>query len=52
MNWIILKLINLISWDYDYNELNWTILFKCLEMTFVVIWRYINKTELNCSGRR
>ena len=27
--------------------LNWTILFKCLEMTFVVIWRYINKTELN-----
>ena len=26
---------------------NWTILFKCLEMTFVVIWRYINKTELN-----
>ena len=27
--------------------LNWTILFKCLEMTFLVIWRYINKTELN-----
>jgi len=27
--------------------LNWTILFRCLEMTFVVIWRYINKTELN-----
>ena len=27
--------------------LNWTILFKCLEMTIVVIWRYINKTELN-----
>ena len=26
--------------------LNWTILFKCLEMT-IVIWRYINKTELN-----
>ena len=26
--------------------LNWTILFKCLEMTIVVIWRYINKTEL------
>ena len=23
--------------------LNWTILFKCLEMTIVVIWRYINK---------
>ena len=28
-------------------SLNWTILFKCLEMTIVVIWRYINKTELN-----
>jgi len=27
--------------------LNWTILFKCLEMTIVVIWHYINKTELN-----
>jgi len=27
--------------------LNWTILFKFLEMTIVVIWRYINKTELN-----
>ena len=27
--------------------LNWTILFKCLEMTIVVIWRYIYKTELN-----
>ena len=27
--------------------LNWTILFKCLEMTIVVIWRYINKTKLN-----
>ena len=35
-------------------SLNWTILFKCLEMTSVVIWRYINKlnwTELNwCSA--
>ena len=47
MNLIILKLINWISLDYDYNELIWTILFKCLEMTIVVIWRYINKTELN-----
>ena len=30
--------------------LNWTILFKCLEMTIVVIWRYVNKLnwiELN-----
>ena len=27
--------------------LNWTVLSKCLEMKFVVIWRYINKTELN-----
>ena len=52
MNWIILKLINRISLDYDYNEfiligLNWTILFKCLEMTIVVIWRYINKLNWN-----
>ena len=27
--------------------LNWTVSLKCLEMTFVVIWRLINKTELN-----
>jgi len=27
--------------------LNWTISFKCLEMIIVVIWSYINKTELN-----
>ena len=27
--------------------LNWTVLLKFLEMTFVLIWRYINKTELN-----
>ena len=26
--------------------LNWTVLLKCLEKTFVVIWRFINKTEL------
>jgi len=25
--------------------LNWTVLLKSLEMTLVVIWRYINKTE-------
>jgi len=28
-------------------SVDWTILFKCLEMTIVVIWRYMNKTELN-----
>jgi len=27
--------------------LNWTVLLKCLEITFVVIWCYINKTEFN-----
>ena len=27
--------------------LNWTVLLKCLKITFVVIWPYINKTELN-----
>ena len=25
--------------------LNWTVLLMCLEVTFVVIWHYINKTE-------
>jgi len=34
MNWILIGL-------------NWTVLLNCLEMTFVVIWRFINKTELN-----
>jgi len=39
--------------NYNYNEFdsNWLeldyVLLKCLEMIFVVIWRYINKTELN-----
>ena len=27
--------------------LNWTVLLKCLEKTFVVIWHYINEIELN-----
>jgi len=27
--------------------LNWTVLLKCLEMAFVVIWHITNKTELN-----
>ena len=27
--------------------MNWTVLFKCLVMTIVEIWRFINKTELN-----
>ena len=52
MNWIILKLIHWISLEYDYNELNsnWLELdyiIKSLEMKIVVIWRFINITELN-----
>jgi len=27
--------------------LNWNMLLKCLDMTFVLNWRHINKTELN-----
>ena len=27
--------------------LNWIVSLKCLEMTFVVIWRYINKMYNN-----
>ena len=38
MSWIIIGL-------------NWTVLLESLEMTFVVIWRYINKTELNLLTR-
>ena len=34
MNWII-------------TDLNWTVSLKCLEMTFVVIWHFINKIEVN-----
>ena len=34
MNWILIGL-------------NWTVSLKCLQMTFIGIWRYINKTELN-----
>jgi len=35
--------------DYDYNELdsNWLELDCIIEITFAVILRYINKTELN-----
>ena len=41
MKWIILK------FHWIMITMNWTILFKCLEITFAEIWRYINKTELN-----
>jgi len=34
MNWVV-------------TGLNWTLYLKCLEMTIVVTWHYINKTELN-----
>jgi len=34
MNWILIGL-------------NWIVSLKCLEMTFVVIWHYINRMELN-----
>jgi len=27
--------------------LNWIVSLKCPEITFVVIWRYINKIESN-----
>jgi len=37
----------MITMNWTVIALNWTVLLKCLEMTFVVIWRYINKTELN-----
>ena len=30
--------------------MNWTVSLKGIEMTFVVIWRFINKTELNLIG--
>jgi len=30
--------------------LNWAVCLKCPELTFVVIWRHINKTELDVSG--
>ena len=33
MSWIIIGL-------------NWTVFLKCLEMTFVVVWRFINEFSL------
>ena len=45
MNWIGLD-YNYITMNYTVIGLNWASL-RCPEMTFVVIWRYINKTELN-----
>ena len=40
MNWTNFELWIMIT-------MNWTVLLKCPEMTFVVIWRYINIIELN-----
>ena len=31
--------------------LNWMVSLKCLEMTFVVIWRFIIKIELNSNWK-
>ena len=40
------------TWHIMENKgvLFWTVPLKSLEMTFVVIWHYMNKTELNWSG--
>ena len=39
-------ILNSMNWTLI--GLNWTVLLKCFEMTFVVIWCYINKLiELN-----
>jgi len=45
---LILNLINwiMITMNWTLIGLNWTVSLKCLEMTFVVIWRFISKTEL------
>ena len=32
--------------------LNWTVSLKCFEMTFVVIWCYTNKTELEIGKKK
>jgi len=36
------------QFDYDCITMNWIVSLKGLEVTFVVIWCFINKTELNC----
>ena len=42
--------LSMITINWTPIGLNWTILFKCFEMIFVVIWCYINKIELNCNN--
>jgi len=36
----------MITMNWTLVGLNWTVSLKSLEMTFVVIWCYLNKTEL------
>ena len=40
-DWIMIKM------NWTLIALNRTVSLKCLEMTLVLIWRFINKTELN-----
>ena len=42
-DWIMI----IITLNWTLIGLNWTVLLKCLEITFFAFWRYINKTELN-----
>jgi len=46
-NWLIGFHWIMITINWTSIGLKWTILSKCLEMTFVVIWRFIKETELN-----
>jgi len=46
MNWNLL-VYECITVNWILIGLNWTVSLKCPEMTFVVIWRYVNKIELN-----
>jgi len=50
--WLICMLMSLIQLDYNWNTLNWIIFglnwnltSKYLKMTFVMNWRYTNKTK-------
>ena len=40
----------MITMNWTLTGLNWTILLKCLEITFVVLWCILNKAELNLSS--
>ena len=44
MNWTNLKCN---QFDHNCITLNWTVSLKCPEMTFAVIWCFINKTEVS-----